>query len=129
MNKKSEKGWTALHVAAFDGNTESVEGLINCGADVNAVNNMYETPLYKAVDYNRYRTIRVLIERGADVCIDDKYGQLPIDQTDYSVVKKLIENAPTIRADYLKNHPTTAQPKKVAKRCTKKSKNNNKQYE
>ena len=124
VNVKSGKGWTALHTAAFDGNTKSVEKLIDLGADVDAVNNMYETPLYKAADYNHYNTVKVLIERGADVHIDDAYGQLPIDQTDYMVVKKLIENASQIRADYLKTH----QPKTVAKRRIKKS-GNSKQYE
>ena len=39
MNLKDKDGWTAMMLAAHGGHTETVEALINAGADVNA-----ETP-------------------------------------------------------------------------------------
>jgi ankyrin repeat protein len=71
----SPTGHTALHSAAVNGHKELVELLIAHGAEVDARNQMGHTPLCSAlfmsmepVDLNSiYDTVKVLIEKGADV--------------------------------------------------------------
>ena len=50
VNAKNDNGNTALHIAAFKGNTDTVEALLAKGADVNAKNNNG----YTAFDYCLY---------------------------------------------------------------------------
>ena len=65
--------------------------------------------------------VRMLIERGADVNIQNKFGQTPLDMLmdprdeikHREEMKELIRNAAKIRADYLARQ---TQPTIVAKR-------------
>ena len=47
--------------------------MIDCGADVDAVNNYNETPLMYAARKSRSSMIRLLLQRGADRNISDRY--------------------------------------------------------
>ena len=84
------RGLSALHSAAFGGQKEVVELLIEKGADVNAKNDVGWTPLHNAAfsRYTRKRRFTVkgykeiaelLISAGADVNAKDKNGKTPLD--------------------------------------------------
>ena len=57
LSKVNKDGNSALHIAAFKGNYNSVHRLIKLGASVNCENNMGDTPFYTA------RFVRVHIIR------------------------------------------------------------------
>lgn len=65
----SPDGWTPLHLAAFFGNRETAEMLIDRGADTAARsrNEIGNTPLHAAVAGGRALLVELLVERGADV--------------------------------------------------------------
>ena len=46
VNAPQRNGWTALHVAAFNGNVAALERLIAAGADVNAGDKDDDAPLH-----------------------------------------------------------------------------------
>jgi len=74
INAKDENGWTLLHEAAYEGDTEFVEMLLAKGADVNVTNDAGLTPLYYAVKENNVTT-ELLLAKGADVEVRNVSGQ------------------------------------------------------
>uniref|UniRef100_A0AAQ4NQQ8 Oxysterol binding protein like 1A n=1 Tax=Gasterosteus aculeatus aculeatus TaxID=481459 RepID=A0AAQ4NQQ8_GASAC len=46
--RKSNLGWTPLHLASYFGHKDVVEELLKVGADVNLPNNVGDTALHKA---------------------------------------------------------------------------------
>jgi uncharacterized protein len=73
-SEANEKGYTALHFAAFYGNYEIVVALLDSGADLNAMNNIGQTPLMVAAYYGNAKTVSILLKRGADTLIRDRAG-------------------------------------------------------
>ena len=73
-------GWTALHLAAFFGQTAAVERLLDSGADTSAVssNSLRNTPLHAAVAGGHVETSLLLVERGAPVSVADAGGHTPL---------------------------------------------------
>jgi hypothetical protein len=74
INAKDENGWTLLHEAAYEGDTEMLEMLLAKGADVNIKNDAGLTPLYYAVQENN-TTTELLLAKGADVEVRNVSGQ------------------------------------------------------
>ncbi|KAL7918350.1 ankyrin repeat-containing domain protein [Trichoderma austrokoningii] len=58
---------TALRAAAIKGNKETIELLLEHGADVNAQGGPYGNALYAATLEGRANTVQILLENGADV--------------------------------------------------------------
>jgi ankyrin repeat protein len=58
-------GNTELHIAAVQGSTDMARLLVECGADVNAINEYGHTPLYYAARHGHRRTADALIAAGA----------------------------------------------------------------
>src|SRR5438309_2000130 len=65
--KESERGQTALMWAAAEGNTATVEELVEHGADLHAKTKGGLTPLLFAVREGRIDTVKALLKAGADV--------------------------------------------------------------
>ncbi|KAJ7691808.1 ankyrin repeat-containing domain protein [Mycena rosella] len=102
----SELAPTALHVAASEGRTKTVDLLLKCGAVMEATNVYDETPLSLASQYGRPGTVRLLLERGANLEARDLKGLTPLhasllgggDQTRSEVVRLLIQYGANVNA-------------------------------
>ena len=81
VNKSDNDGNTALHIAARQGQHETVAAYINAGADVNIANNVLQTPLFRASKFGHAECVKLLIQAGAKVNIRDRDGCAPIIKT------------------------------------------------
>ena len=86
-------GWTALHFAAFAGNVENTQLLIDRGADINmrARTRFRNTPLQAALLTGEYNTAKLLLERGADALIRQNKGFTPMHEAALLGRQDLIE--------------------------------------
>ena len=73
---------SALLQAATDGNLELVEALINAGAPMECADYRGQTPLLLAVWGNHYTTTVFLLDHGANVHVEDQYGNTPLKTVD-----------------------------------------------
>jgi hypothetical protein len=71
VNQKTMQGWTALHVAAFEGNIESAELLIKLNANIDAQTNNGNTALHLAAMNGHTQVFRSLVDADADLDIDN----------------------------------------------------------
>ncbi|XP_030831008.1 ankyrin repeat domain-containing protein 12 isoform X2 [Strongylocentrotus purpuratus] len=67
VNKRNERGETALHMAAIKGDSQMALNLINQGAEVNVQDFAGWTPLHEACNHGYYEVAKVLIKAGASV--------------------------------------------------------------
>jgi uncharacterized protein len=76
----SADGYTALHLAAFFGKTESARALIDAGADVDAYsrNEMHVQPLHSAAAGRHHEVCRLLIAAGADINARQRHDWTPL---------------------------------------------------
>ena len=75
VNERSVDGTTALHWAAYHGDLELVEQLLERGADPNTRNDYGITAIATAAVEGDYRMIEALVEAGADVDSPNAEGQ------------------------------------------------------
>ena len=68
----------ALLKSAEEGNLELVEALINSGVDIECTDYRGRTPLLLAVWGGHYTTTGFLLDHGANVHIEDAYGNSPL---------------------------------------------------
>lgn len=71
-------GDTALFCAANRGHAETVQYLIQEGANVNARNQQGQQPLHSAIHSGVGNVIRILLRSGADVNAEDLEGRTPL---------------------------------------------------
>ncbi|AOR66247.1 hypothetical protein BBJ41_01025 [Burkholderia stabilis] len=76
---ESEHEQTLLHYAAWAGNAEAAQALIELGAEVDAKTLDGHTPLLFAVQQRSVDTVRVLIEAGADANAWDESNRSILD--------------------------------------------------
>lgn len=69
---------TNLHKAAYKGDTNTVEDLLDAGDDINCRGAQSRTPLHRAVGKGHDNTVAVLLNRGADVNMVDGGGLSPL---------------------------------------------------
>lgn len=75
LSQSDPDGMTLIHYAVKRGNMEMIQLLVEFGADVNARNNQYQTPLMMAVGAPKpEECIRLLVTFGADVNLFDRRG-------------------------------------------------------
>ncbi len=77
VHARDSAGDTALSWAAWYGNIEAVEWLLNNGADINMPGVRNRTPMGWAAEGGRKETIALLLERGADPSLKDDEGNTP----------------------------------------------------
>lgn len=98
----ADKHCPELSAAAARGDTDSVRELLTAGADVNAINDIGQTALIKAVFSGDEETVSVLLKAGTDVDIaDSKDGYTAlfhaVEQEDLHMVQLLLEAMPCLR--------------------------------
>lgn len=94
----SHDGWSPLHLAAFFGQKEVVEFLLDHGADMHVVskNERSVMPLHSALANRQAETAALLLERGADIeARQPTYEYTPLHYAAAngleSIVRKLLE--------------------------------------
>jgi palmitoyltransferase len=78
-NTKDDDECTLLHWAAINNRNSLVVYLIERGAKVNVLGGiLMETPLHWAVRKNFFRTVKILIQHGADTSLQSRDGVNPL---------------------------------------------------
>nr|XP_022342890.1 E3 ubiquitin-protein ligase MIB2-like isoform X2 [Crassostrea virginica] len=79
VNAKKSDGYTALHIAAINDHADTANILILKGkAQVNAKNEQGLTPLHLAAHEGYDKMVKILVENGADVNLQDNDGDIPL---------------------------------------------------
>ncbi|MBL7880740.1 MAG: ankyrin repeat domain-containing protein [Chryseobacterium gambrini] len=98
LNQKDEFGDTPLYTACTSSNFEIVQILLKYPQNINEQCTGKCTSLYSAVQKRKTDIVKLLIEKGADVNIADKYGNTPLIESadmfkdDDTIIKLLLEN-------------------------------------
>jgi ankyrin repeat protein len=104
VNSHSVDGFTPLGLAVFFGHSDTVNALINAGAEVNLASReaMKVTPLASASAARQYEIARVLIARGANVNARAASDFTPLHESAASgkveFAKLLLENGADVNA-------------------------------
>ncbi len=95
------KGWTPLHFAiARHGHVGSTKVLLEHGADVNVRGGeRNDSPLHLGADYNRLDKVPLLIEAGADINIQNRWGVTPVHEAVNSKSMAVLEQLVAAGAD------------------------------
>jgi ankyrin repeat protein len=74
---KDLNGWTVMHIAAFEGATDSMAALVEAGGNVNEKTQGYrqQTAFHTALQYAPQATIEAMLSAGADTRITDDEGE------------------------------------------------------
>ncbi|CAD8087427.1 unnamed protein product [Paramecium primaurelia] len=75
INSKNKEGNAAIHLACFGGHLETVQTLLQNGAQINQPGQFRMTPLIIASAYGHYDLVKYLIDQGARVVSKDKFGR------------------------------------------------------
>ncbi|WP_419198881.1 ankyrin repeat domain-containing protein [Wolbachia endosymbiont of Rhagoletis cingulata] len=80
INTKDKYGNTLLHVAArYSSELRIVEFFLDKNTNnMGSVNNIGRTPLHEAVEGNKLNTVKFLLGRGADIEVQDIFGETPL---------------------------------------------------
>ena len=96
INTKDTYRINALMHALIFNNLESVEFLLENGADVNSIDYEYQTPLIYAVQKNNAEIVKLLISKGADINFKDARNRTALDiakSKGYDDIAEILENA------------------------------------
>ncbi|KAL6107530.1 osbpl1a [Pungitius sinensis] len=91
--RKSNLGWTPLHLACYFGHKDVVEELLKVGADVNLPNNVGDTPLHKAAFTGRKEVVMLLLHYEACATVINGTAQIPRDVTQNAEIRGMLEAA------------------------------------
>ena len=87
---KDYAGCTALHVAAYQGNTRILKYLVEHAANVNAVDNEGRTPIFSGAYDGNLKTVKLLSECGANLLLKDNTNLTVLE---YAISRKEFETA------------------------------------
>lgn len=72
--------WSALHEAAYSGLLLTTKFLVeDCKTDINALDELKQSPLHKAARKGRFEVAKYLVENGAKIDQKDFYGDTPLE--------------------------------------------------
>eukprot|EP00066_Takifugu_rubripes_P023595 XP_011612861.1 PREDICTED: oxysterol-binding protein-related protein 1-like isoform X2 [Takifugu rubripes] len=91
--KKSNLGWTPLHLACYFGHKDVVAELLKAGADANLPNNIGDTALHKAAFTGRKEVVMLLLRYDACATIINGTAQIPKDVTQNPEIRTMLEAA------------------------------------
>lgn len=69
IDSKDKFGRTPLHIAACKDNLDCLKLIISAGAEINSQSVSGETPLIKAIRFNKYSNTKILLRYGAESTI------------------------------------------------------------
>ena len=76
-----DEGDAAIHYAAYSKKPQSINSLMNFGADVNAVNEKGSTPLHIAVLVQDLPSVKLLLSHAQiNTCLQDSFGDTPLHE-------------------------------------------------
>ncbi len=73
-----DAGFTELHAAAWNNDSQKIVSLVRSGMNVNVAANTGITPLHSAAMEGRVDAVRTLIALGADLEAREEYGRTPL---------------------------------------------------
>ncbi len=93
LEANSPDGWTPLHLAAFFGQADLANALLDRGADVNSrsTNAMKNTPLHAAAAGGQIKIVDLLVKRGADVNARQEGGWTALHAAAQSGNREMVE--------------------------------------
>lgn len=77
LTYRAADGDRLIHIAAFAGDTRTVEWLLDAGEDVNVTGDMGQTAAHYAATNLHKTSFDLLMSRGADPTILDEFGNTP----------------------------------------------------
>ncbi|CAF1440298.1 unnamed protein product [Adineta ricciae] len=91
-NATDERGTSLLYIACRFGQIAVAEWLLDNGANINAqTKDARSTPLHGAAYYNHLSTVELLLSRGADTSIKNKFNTTPYEEATNAEIKRLLE--------------------------------------
>ena len=111
LELKDEKGRTALLLATYNNDTEIAKLLIDAGADVNAQDNMLNSPFLYAGASGFLSIVKMCLANGADFNVFNRYGGsalIPAAERRHLDVVNLLVNTPGYPIDHVNNLGWTA---------------------
>ena len=79
INAQDERGSTALHMAAANGNIECMKRLLEAGASVDVCNGEQNSPLHFACLLGHAEAVRLLMEHKAEPSKLNAFERTPVD--------------------------------------------------
>ena len=78
VNSVGREGDTFLHLTTRDSDIDGIKLLIECGANVDQIDDVGTTPLHIAVRRCAPAIVSILLEAGADASIVNEFGSTPM---------------------------------------------------
>lgn len=111
LELKDEKGRTALMLATYNNDTEIAKLLIHAGADVNAQDDMLNSPFLYAGASGFLQIVKICLANGANFNVFNRYGGsalIPAAERRHLDVVTLLANKPGFPIDHINNLGWTA---------------------
>jgi len=78
LDARNWKGETALHLAAWNNDTSTIQMLLNKGASLSPLDENGQAPLHHAASNGSTHAILAFITAEADISVKDEYGRTAI---------------------------------------------------
>ena len=86
---------TPLHKACYFGHSHIVKYLLECGADVDAIDVEGDTPLHDSCKLDHVECVKLLVDASAVTSTKNKMGQTPYDLAKSLGTSEIVDLLPT----------------------------------